>query len=128
MPESLESSSEPQLNQPEQQYIEGPWARVSGETPLESWELKALSPTLDSVYGAANWNAHPVDGQENAYAITVSPDAFSTYASVARGLDEAGMGGHPSIRQSLQDLAIAESEGRLRANEGDEIESLPAKP
>lgn len=137
MPESLKPQGTEQQLGPEQQYIQGPWKRISGATPLSDWELKILGPTFDLAYGAGNWGAHPVapdERQRGGYGITVSPDAHSVYALVKRHMDEGGLGDRPAIQQGLQDLARKEAEGRLPSGDndllppGNDIDGLPPRP
>ncbi|HEV2402731.1 MAG TPA: hypothetical protein VGS08_00875 [Candidatus Saccharimonadales bacterium] len=134
MPESLQQDPEQQFS-PEHQYIEGPWKRISGDTPLSDWELKALGPTFDLAYGSGNWDAHSIaadERQRGGYAITVSPDAHNVYALTARRMDEQGPGDntHIQLQQGLRNLAKAE--GHLQPDElsppRNDTDGLPPSP
>lgn len=97
-----------------QQYLEGPWKKISGEIPLDQDELSAFADDLDMAYGRDNWFAQEA-GSAGQYDILVSPDSESEYAIIARKTDEknAGSEPNPSEAKYLRDLAIEESKGLL---------------
>lgn len=85
-----------------QQYLEGPWNRVSGDVPLTQFELDGWKEDLDKIYGEANWQAPPSAENPNAYDITVSPDYNSLYANMARDVEKEGLGGLPASDPAVQ--------------------------
>jgi hypothetical protein len=97
-----------------QQYLEGPWNRVSGDAPLTHFELDGWKEDLDKMYGEANWQASPNTENPDAYDIAVSPDHNSVYATMARNVDKEGLGGlpesHPAVKAILGQVALEEAQ------------------
>ena len=91
-----------------QQYIEGPWNRVSGEVPLSSFELEIWKDNLDKMYGDKNWAAVPVEDKPENFYITASPDTSSVYAGMARKYDQEGVLDQPVVQERLGQIAIQE--------------------
>jgi hypothetical protein len=97
-----------------QQYLEGPWNRVSGNVPLTQFELDGWKEDLDKMYGEANWQALPNTKNSDAYDITVSPDHNNVYAAVVRNVDKEGLGGlpasDPAVKAILGQVALEEAQ------------------
>lgn len=91
-----------------QQYIEGPWDRVSGEVPLSGFELEGWKDNLDKMYGDKNWTAVPAEGKPENFYITASPDTSSVYAGMARKYDQEGTLDHPVVQERLGQIALQE--------------------
>jgi hypothetical protein len=103
MPETLTETEEEK-----QQYLEGPWERVSGPDPLTEFELEGWRDNLDKMYGAENWQAVPTDEQSKQFNIVASPDTDSVYAGMARSFDKKGTSDEPHIQEILAKRALDE--------------------
>src|ERR1044071_9140744 len=91
-----------------QQYLEGPWQRVSGPEPLNQFVLDGWKENLNNMYGEANWQAVPVKDKPDHFHITASPDYNSVYAAMARKYDREGKSDNPLIQSILADQALKE--------------------
>jgi hypothetical protein len=91
-----------------QQYLEGPWNRVSGPVPLSEFELEGWKDNLDKMYGEEHWRAVPTNEQSKQFDIAVSPDTDSVYAGVARSFDRQGMLDDPYVQEILAKRALEE--------------------
>lgn len=103
------------LNNEKQQYLEGPWNRVTGDSPLTQTELGDWKEDLGKMYGEANWQASPNKQNPDSYDIVVSPDRQSIYAGVARNVDRTGKLGefsadHSVVKAFLGQLAIGDEQ------------------
>ncbi len=102
-------------NNEKQQYLEGPWNRVSGNTPFTQGDLSGLRENLDQMYGEANWQASPNAENPGKYDIVVSPDNNSVYATMARNVDRKGGLGNlppdnPTVKEILGRVALQEAQ------------------
>lgn len=98
-----------------QQYLEGPWNRVSGDAPFTATEIKDWKEDLDNMYGDANWQASPNAQNPDAYDVAVSPDHSSVYAAMARNIDgKGGLGelppSDPAVKAILGHVALEEAQ------------------
>jgi hypothetical protein len=93
-----------------QQYVEGPWQTVSGNTPMNTTILEGWKSNLDNTYGSHNWRATPVEGKPDKFTVETSPDVDNPntelYSEMARWADQEGNTEHPVMQQKLGELAL----------------------